>query len=291
RYFRVQVVDPRAWQAFEADLHAVASFVKPFANRDEIRVSPVFYEYPILRFHLGDRFPYDRFRLTDELPRATAQPAADRQETLYVLEPFQKELFPLFQSLYPHARLEEHWDPFGRLMFVGIFVPGEELKHPLDTQAGQRGFLGAYYANEEWQGAPAILRRDPTVAFHFHWEQEALPGSFTADWAANLRVEQPGPYRFEMMTSGLTLLLVDDQKVIETSDVDRESVPQGPVILSQGEHRIMVRYFKKGFFSTIRLLWQPPAGELSVIPLRLLTPLPREEYIRWRDRLPLPRTR
>ena len=30
--------------------------------------------------------------------------------------------------------------------------------------------------------APAILRRDPTVAFHFHWEQEALPGSFTADW-------------------------------------------------------------------------------------------------------------
>ncbi len=299
RYFRVQAVDPRAWRAFEADYHSVARFIKPFAKRDEIWVSPVFYQYPILRFYLGDQFPYAPFLLTDELPRTTAQPASARnqwpldrtQETLYVLEPFQKELFPLYQSLYPHARLEEHRDPFGRLMFVGIFVPREELKHPLDPQARERGFLGAYYANEEWQGAPAILRRDPTVAFHFHWELEALPGSFTADWAANLRVEQPGPYRFEMMTSGPTLLLVDDQKVIETSDVDRESVPQGSVILSQGEHRIMVRYFKKGYFSTIRLLWQPPAGELSVIPLRLLTPLSREEYTRWRDRLPLPRTK
>ncbi len=290
RYFRVQAVDPRAWPAFEADYHAVARFIKPFANRDEIRISPVFYEYPILRFHLGDRFPYERFRLTDELPRTTAQPPLRTEETLYVLEPFQKELFPLFQSLYPHARLEEHRDPFGRLMFVGIFVPRAELKRPLDPQAGQKGFLGAYYANEDWQGPPAILRRDPTVAFHFHLDREGLPGPFTADWAANLRIEQPGPYLFEMMTSGPTLLFVDDQKVTETSEVDQESVRQAPAILSQGDHRVMVRYLKKGFFSTIRLVWQPPFGETSVIPLRLLTPLSREEYFRWRDRLPLPRT-
>jgi hypothetical protein len=290
RYFRIQAVHPLAWPACEADYHAIARFIKPFANRDEIRISPLFYEYPILRFHLGDRFPYQRFQLADELPRA-AQPAGRTEETLYVLEPFQKELFPLFLSLYPHARLEEHRDPFGRLMFVGIFVPRADLEHPLDPQAGQRGFLGAYYANEEWQGAPAILRREPTVLFHFHWEREALPGSFTADWSANLRIERPGEYGFEMVTSGPTTLFVDDQKVIETSAVDQESRSEGTGTLSQGDHRVMIRSLKKGYFSTFGLVWEPPSGERSVIPLRLVRPLSREEYIRLRDRLPLPRTR
>ncbi len=290
RYFRVQVVHPLAWPAFEADYHAVARFIKPFANRDEIRISPLFYEYPILRFHLGDRFPYERFRLADELPRSV-QPAGRTEETLYVLEPFQKALFPLFQSLYPHARLEEHRDPFGRLMFVGIFVPRTDLEHPLDSQAGQRGFLGAYYANEEWQGAPEILRREPTVLFHFHWDQEALPGSFTADWSANLRIEQPGEYGFEMVTSGPTTLFVDDQKVIETSAVDQESRSEGTGILSQGDHRVMIRSLKKGYFSTFSLVWRPPSGERSVIPLRLVRPLSREEYIRLWDRLPHPQAR
>ncbi len=291
RYFRIQAVHPLAWQAFEGDYHAIARFIKPFANRAEIRISPLFYEYPILRFHLGDGFPYQRFRLTHELPRAAAQPAGRTEETLYVLEPFQKELFPLFQSLYPHARLEEHRDPFGRLMFVGIFVPREDLEHPSDTQAGQRGFLGAYYANEGWQGAPAILRRDPTVLFHFHFEQEALPGPFTADWAANLRVEQPGAYTFQLATSGPTVLLVDDQTVIATSDFEQVSPRTSAITLSEGEHRLVIRYLKKGYASTIQLLWQPPSGERSVIPLRLVSPLSREEYIQLRDRLPLPQTR
>ena len=53
----------------------------------------------------------------------------------------------------------------------------------------------------------------------------------------------------------------------------------------------MVRYLKKGFASTIQLLWEPPSGERSVIPLRLVKPLSREEFLRLRGRLPLPRTR
>jgi 4-amino-4-deoxy-L-arabinose transferase-like glycosyltransferase len=290
RYFRIQVVHPLAWPAFEGDYHAVARFIKPFANRYEIRVGSVYYDYPILRFHLGDRFPYQWFRLTDELPRAAAQPVGGAEETLYVLEPFQKELFPLFQALYPHARLEEHRDPNGRLMFVSILVSRADLEHPSDLQAGERGFLGAYYANEDWQGAPAILRREPTVMFHFHFEQEALSGSFTADWTANLRVEQPGAYTFEMETSGPTILFVDDQKVIETSDFDQESPRRGTVTLSQGGHRLMIRYLRKGYFSKIWLVWQPPSGERSVIPMRLLRPLSLEEYLGLRDRLPLPQT-
>jgi hypothetical protein len=58
-----------------------------------------------------------------------------------------------------------------------------------------------------------------------------------------------------MTTSGPTILFVDDQKVIETSAVDQESLRRSPVILSQGDHRVMIRYFRKGYFSTIWLVW------------------------------------
>lgn len=290
RYFRVQVVHPLAWPAFQADYHAVARFIEPFAERDDIRVSSLFYDYPILRFHLGDDFPYRRFWLSEELPRAVTQRESRTEGTLYVLEPFQRELFPLFHGLYPHARLEEHRDPFGRLMFASIFVPRADLEHPLDPQAGQRGFLGAYYLGD-WQGSPLILRREPAVLFHFHWERDALPGSFTADWAADLSVEQPGAYTFRMMATGPSVLLVDDETVIETNEFDEESPREGSLTLSPGHHRIVIRYAKGGYFSTIWLLWRPPSGEFSVIPLRLLRPLPEEEYIRLRERLPIPQTR
>jgi 4-amino-4-deoxy-L-arabinose transferase-like glycosyltransferase len=291
RYFRVQMKHPLVWPAFQTEYHAIARFIKPFANRAQIRISYLYYAYPIIRFHLGDRFPSEPFRLTDELPLSVAKQDRTKEGTLYVMEPFQKELFPLFQALYPHARLEEHQDQFGRLMFVSIFVPRSELEHPSDPQAAQRGLLGAYYSNEDWQGVPEIVRRDPTVLFHFHWEQEALPGSFTADWTAKLRIEQPGSYTFQLATSGPTVLLVDDQTVIATSEFEQVFPRSSAITLSEGEHRLVIRYLKKGYASTIQLLWQPPSGERSVIPLRLVRPLSREEYIRLRDRLPLPQAR
>ncbi len=288
RYFRIQSVHPLAWSAFQADYHAIARFIKPFANRDEIRVSPLYYGHPILNFHLGDRFPYRPFRLTDELPQAPAQPERPTEGTLYVLEPFQKELFPLFQSLYRHARLEEHRDPFGRLMFISIFVCRPDLEHPLDPLARQEGFLGAYYANEEWRGNPEILRRDPTPIFHFHWEREALAGPFTADWTAHLTAEQAGEYRFQMVASGPTILLVDEQEVMKTTDFEQDLPREGSIAFSRGDHRIVIRYLKKGYLSTIWVLWQPPSGKRSAIPLRLLRPFSPDEYFTLRDRLPKP---
>ena len=176
-------------------------------------------------------------------------------------------------------------------MFVSILVPCADFEHPADTEAGQRGFLGAYYQNEDWEAVPAILRREPTVLFHFHWEEEALPGPFTADWAASLKIEQSGTYTFDLVTSGPSALLVDEHQLIATNQVDQELPNHGTINLSQGEHQLVVRYLKKGSLATVSLTWQPPRGNPEVIPMRLLRPLSREEYLRLKDTLPRPITR
>jgi PA14 domain len=175
-------------------------------------------------------------------------------------------------------------------MFVSILVPRSDLEHPSDAEAVQRGFLGAYYQNEEWEGEPAIVRREPTILFHFHWHQEALPGVFSADWTASLKIERSGPYSFELATSDPSVLLVDEQTLISTSNLDQELYRQGTITLSQGEHRLVVRCLKKGSLATIYLAWRPPGGSPEVIPMRLLRPFSREEYVRLRDSLPRPGT-
>lgn len=289
RYFRVQVRSSPAWSAFQADYHAVAEYIKPFAGIRDIWISGVYYEYPILTFRLGEGFPYHPFLLSNHLPAPPTTSSPASTGNLYVLEPFLRELFPLFQALYPHARLEEHSDPFGQAMFVSVFVPREELEHPADPQAAERGFLGAYYQNEDWQGPPALVRREPTVMFHFHLDAEALRRTFSADWAADLLVEEPGQYRFWMLTSGPTVLLLDDETIIRSPYLDQELLRKGTLTLSTGHHRIVVRCLKKGYFSRFSLLWQTPSRQLSAIPMRLLLPLSVEEYARIKDDIPRPR--
>lgn len=287
-YFRTQVRTQLAWQAFEADYHEIARFIVPYRDRYDIWISPLYHEYPILRFHLGEGFPYDRFLLSEHFPLSAKKLRTGTAGSLYILEPFQKGLYPLFKELYPGARLEEHRDPFGRTMFVAIVVPRRDFYTPSDPDAEQKGFLGAYYPNQRWEGLPGIVRRDPAVFYHFHWHGEALPDPFTADWSASLRIEEPGRYVFDVVTTGPTAVFLDDRAIGVTHDFGDPHSLLATAELSKGDHVFAVRYLKKSYASTIYVSWRPPSGITSVIPLHLLRPLSREEYERLRPQLPRP---
>jgi hypothetical protein len=115
-----------------------------------------------------------------------------------------------------------------------------------------------------------------------------LADPFTADWAAHLHIQQRGDYTFEVTTSGPTLVIVDGRPIIVASDFEGPYSRSGTVDLSEGDHLLIVRYFERSFASTISLLWRPPSGVASVIPMNQLRPLAPEEYARLRDRLPAP---
>lgn len=284
RYFGIQVRNPLAWSEFQADYHEIARFIKPLGGRYRIRVSPVYFDYPILRFHLGPDFPYDRFRLSDDLPLRGGKP----QGILYVLEPFQKELFPLFREIYPDARLEEPKDPFGRPMFVAIVVPpGKDVPAPSGPAVAPGGFLGAYYRNENWSGQPGLLRQEPGICFHFHWHADALDHPFSADWAALLRVDEPGRYAFELLCSGPAVLLIGN-KTASMGEVDRVVTYRVETDLAPGEHLLLVRYLEKSYASRVCLTWQPPSGPVSIPPMARLRPLDGKEYLRLRPQFPVP---
>jgi hypothetical protein len=283
-YFGPQVRNSTAWLEFQADHHEVGKFLKPFANRFDIFVSPLYSDYSIERFYLGPGFPARRFRLFEHFPISPAQIQPDREGLLYVLEPFQEGLFPLFQALYEHPRMTVHRDPYGRSMFVDIQVPREDLGHPRGEGIAEHGFLGAYWANEHWTGEPTVLHREPAVWFHSHWDQDPLPHPFTAQWTAFLQIDEPGEYAFELATSGPTILSFDQERILETS-LDSPVPQRVTVQASAGKHLLAIGYWEKSFRGTIRLAWQPPNGKTEVIPLRVLSPLPLPEFRRIRDSL------
>ncbi len=286
-YFGPQVRNSTAWLEFQADHHEIGKFLKPFANRFDIFVSPLYSDYNIEQFYLGPGFPAERFRLFEHFPVSPARIHREREGLLYVLEPFQEGLFPLFEALYDHPRMTVHRDPYGRPMFVDIQVPREDLAHPHSEGIAERGFLGAYWANENWTGEPAVMHREPAIWFHSHWAADPLPHPFTAQWAAVLQIDEPGEYAFDLATSGPTVLSFDSEKIFETS-LDSPVPQRTKVQASAGRHLLAVSYWEKSFRGTIRLGWQPPSGKAEVIPLKFLSPLPVPEFKRLRDSLPRP---
>jgi hypothetical protein len=286
-YFGPQVRTSQAWQEFQADHHEVGKFLKPLANRFDIFVSPIYVDYAIERFYLGLDFPARRFRLFEHFPISPAWIHPDREGLLYVLEPFQEGLYPLFQALYDHPRLTVHRDPYGRPTFVDIQVFQEDLARPRGDGIARNGFLGAFWANEHWTGEPTVLRREPAIWLHSHWDQDPLPHPFTAQWAALLQIDEPGEYAFDLATSGPTVLSFDSEKILETS-LDSPVPQRVKVMASPGQHLLAVSYWEKSFRGTIRLGWQPPNGKAEVIPLRVLSPLPEPDFRRLQDSLPRP---
>jgi len=286
-YFGPQVRTSLAWQEFQADHHEIGKFLKPYANRFDIFVSPLYFDYNIERFYLGPEFPFQRFRLFEHFPISPKWIHPDREGLLYVLEPFQEGLFPLFHALYEHSRIEVHRDPYGRTMFVDIQVPREDLGDGRGAGIAQKGFLGVYWANEHWTGGPSVVQREPAIWFHSHWDRDPLPHPFTAEWTAILQIDEPGEYAFELATSGPTVLSLDHEKVFETT-LDSPYPNRVTVNVSRGQHLLAVSYWENSFRGTITLAWQRPNGKTEVIPLNVLSPLSVPDYTRLRGSLPRP---
>ena len=288
-YFALQVRDPGAWTAFEADYHEVARTIKSEGDGYRIWVDPIYFDYPILRLRLGEKFRYNRFVLSEHIPPRSSGGAGRPSGDFFLLEGFKKDLIPLFRRVFPEAVTRQHLDPFGRVMFVTITVPWRRGEPPPDPALAEHGYLAAFYPESRWTAAPVLVRHDPAVFFHFHWEKDGLPGPFSADWAAHLRVEQAGEYGFGLVSSDPGYLLIDGAVVVAQGRREDTGLLQGKVRLEPGDHLLVVRYQRGSFASTLRCWWQPPgARRPSVIPLDNLTPLDQDEYLGLRGRLPLP---
>jgi hypothetical protein len=284
-YFERQAPGQAAWDAHDADQTESARFTLAQMERYSVWVDPL-HTGPTFRFRVpsGDFQP---FVASQHFPLDAKTVPPGREGAAYVLQDYAADLEPVFRAMYPHAEVVQHRDPFGRVSFVSALVPMDDLQRAGDSPLAQAGLTAAFYANPSWDGPPALVRRDPTVLFHYH--AEPLSDPFTVDWSARLRTEVAGEYLFQVAASGPHVLLVDGATVVSQTDSPPDlRIVHGRVQLTAGSHLLVLRYRENSYLSAIRLWWTPPSGQRSVLPMAALRPLPYPEYEALRARLPKP---
>jgi RNase P/RNase MRP subunit p29 len=125
--------------------------------------------------------------------------------------------------------------------------------------ARQEGFpewKGEYFANRKLQGAPALVRNDPSV--DFNWGAGAPAAGLPADgfsvrWTRKLEFQE-GLYRFHVQVDDGARLWVDDQLVVDQWH-EGTGTYSGDRRLSQGKHTIRMEMFEHTGGAMARLWW------------------------------------
>lgn len=130
------------------------------------------------------------------------------------------------------------------------------------------GLLGSYYANDHWEGQPALQRIDPFLDSYFHFTPLNRP--YTVEWVGALDVPQSGLYSLGLRAVTEAELFVDGQTVVATLTPDKYI--EAPLILEAGLHDIRIRFKDGADRSRIHLYWTTPRGEAGPIPSENLWP-------------------
>jgi hypothetical protein len=153
-------------------------------------------------------------------------------------------------------------------------TPNVRTAEPIPADALYRtawpvnGLVGQFYANDNWEGEPALVRIDRQIAYYFHFLP--LPRPYTVRWTGRLFTPVAGPYGFAVKAISSVSLAIDGRPVIQPTRpgelVDAE------IEIASGLHDIELRYVDNQSHSQVYLYWQPPEGELTRVPFEVLFP-------------------
>ncbi|MFN8454440.1 MAG: PA14 domain-containing protein [Anaerolineae bacterium] len=130
------------------------------------------------------------------------------------------------------------------------------------------GLLGTFYANDRWEGQPALQRIDPFLDTYFHFTP--LPRPYTVEWTGSLDAPLSGVYRLGLKAVQEAQLYLDGNLLVGT--VTPNELVEAPLTLQAGLHDLRLRFRDNTDRSRIHLYWTPPTGTFQPIPSQNLWP-------------------
>ncbi|MFZ2358943.1 MAG: PA14 domain-containing protein, partial [Anaerolineae bacterium] len=137
---------------------------------------------------------------------------------------------------------------------------------------GDQGLVGYYYANGNWEGAPALVRNDLLVT-----PNNPLREPFSILWRGKLAVPATGVYTLGARSDDGSYVFIDGQLVVDNGGSHGAQDRSGQITLEQGFHDIEVRYNELGGSREMQLWWQPPGQGRAIIDSAYLFPLEGDE--------------
>jgi len=137
-----------------------------------------------------------------------------------------------------------------------LFLP------PIDN----KGLLGSYFSNGDWQPPAAFTAVDPYIYFYYH--NQPLPRPYTIEWGGRIYIKEKGRYQFILESTDESLLFIDGNKVTENDTPNGNQA--GELDLEAGFHAIRILYADRTGYTHIYLHWTPPNGEQEIVPQDVL---------------------
>ena len=155
-------------------------------------------------------------------------------------------------------------------VLYGVDVPPleEVFEHSgfVTTLGGSGGLKGEYFNNESLEGAPALVRTDPHIDFHWgdgSYTANAPVDHFSARWTGYFVPQQSGDYTFYTNSDDGVRLYLDEEQVINDWQRHSETVNSYVRRLEAGKpYKIRLEYFERVGAATVG--FGISATELSV---------------------------
>lgn len=133
-----------------------------------------------------------------------------------------------------------------------------------------RGLVQRFFDRPNGWGEPDA--QDAVQQIDFEWIE--VPGDsrhFSMEWSGTLHVPFSGVYAFTARSQDRARIEIDGQEVLNVAGQARQSAT-ARLYLSSGPHRLLVAYSDETGYSFMQLYWQPPNGEMEILPVEYLSP-------------------
>ena len=156
-----------------------------------------------------------------------------------------------------------------------VTIPRTQF-HP-SPGSKEEGLKAEFFANENWQNAPAVTRIDPQIDFDWNVASPVpgfSPRSFSVRWSGVIEMPAPGDYPILLSLpqcyqchTEIFSITVDGKQLTAMDASDPRPVSTPAVTLHAGDtrpHSIEVRYAHRSspFGAVVALSWIPPAPVL-----------------------------
>jgi len=133
------------------------------------------------------------------------------------------------------------------------------------------GLYASYYGNMNWKDEPVYEKVDTDIQFHWsHDEEKPISSPFSVVWKGYIDINTPGTYTFRLTSDDGSWLYIDDILIVDNGGHHAIRSVTGKHALEKGKHKIMIKYFDGGGGAIFKLLWVPPGGVESEIPVERL---------------------
>ncbi len=133
---------------------------------------------------------------------------------------------------------------------------------------GDRGLVGSYYPNGNWEGSPALVRNDLLIT-----PNNPLREPFSILWRGKIAIPESGVYTFGTRSDDGSYVYINGELVVDNGGSHGAEDRSGTIQLDQGFHDIEVRYSELGGSREMQLWWQPPNQGRAVVDTAYLFPL------------------